>query len=284
VQELAAPSEYLPAGHKAAVADVDPAGQAYPAVQGPVQDDAVRPPMFPYLPAVHCPLQDAVVVADDDPYSPAAQSVQVPAPAREYWPAAHVTAVAEVDPTGHAYPAVHCPLHDDVGRPWADPKEPAGHWMHDAAPARAYVPAAQMEAVALEEPAGQEYPALQLPEQAEDVMAAVEPNRPAAQSVQVPDEAELHWPAAHVTAVAEVDPAGQANPAVQGPVQEDTLRPVELPKRPAGHWAVQVLLVMADAAPYVPAGHGVQDPAPAKEYWPAGHRAAVGDVDPAAQA
>ena len=34
-------------------------------------------------------------------------------PALLYVPAGHSTAVGDVDPAGHAYPAVHDPLHDD---------------------------------------------------------------------------------------------------------------------------------------------------------------------------
>jgi hypothetical protein len=41
---------------------------------------------------------------------------------------------------------------------------------------------------------------------------------------------------------------------------------------------------MPAVAPYRPAGHGVQVPAPLKLYWPAGHKTAVALVLPAGQA
>ncbi len=44
---------YCPVGHKDAVALVLPATQAYPAVQLPLHDDDVSPPVAPYLPAGH---------------------------------------------------------------------------------------------------------------------------------------------------------------------------------------------------------------------------------------
>jgi hypothetical protein len=65
----------------------------------------------------------------------------------------------------------------------------------------------------------------------------VEPNVPAGQLVQTPEPAVAYVPAAHWVVVAEVDPAGQAYPAVHAPV----------------HW-----LVVAPAAPYRP---GSQAPA-----------------------
>jgi hypothetical protein len=40
-----------------------------------------------------------------------------------------------VDPAGHAYPAVHTPLHAGEDMLTALPKVPAGHSVQDAAPA-----------------------------------------------------------------------------------------------------------------------------------------------------
>jgi hypothetical protein len=55
------------------------------------------------------------------------------------------------------------------------------------------------------------------------------------------------------------------------------------PYLPAGQGPVQAFEVRAVVAPYLPDGHGVQTDAPTPEYWPAGHAAAVADVDPGAQ-
>ena len=66
---------------EAGVEVTDPTGQAYPAVQ--------------------FPLQPAVDSAGTSPYSPAAQSMQVHAPAREYFPGAHAVWVADTDAAGH---------------------------------------------------------------------------------------------------------------------------------------------------------------------------------------
>ena len=45
------PVLYCPAAQMDAVADEDPAGQAYPALQDPVQPEVVRPVVDPYFPA-----------------------------------------------------------------------------------------------------------------------------------------------------------------------------------------------------------------------------------------
>jgi hypothetical protein len=99
---------YWPAGHVTAVALVDPAGHAHPALQ--------------------LPEHPADAIAAVMPYSPALQLVQLPAPVRLYWPAGHVTAVALVDPSGHAYPAVHDPLQEGL---LDAPNRPEPHNMHN---------------------------------------------------------------------------------------------------------------------------------------------------------
>ena len=58
------------------MADVEPAAQAYPAVQAPVQVDTVRPVVEPYLPAAHGPVQVATLSPVVDPYLPAGHAVQ----------------------------------------------------------------------------------------------------------------------------------------------------------------------------------------------------------------
>jgi hypothetical protein len=193
---------------------------------------------------------------------PAGHSVQTAAPAREYCPATHWVAVADVDPTGQEYPAVHAPLHvDDVrpaddpydpaahgpvqpdaATPTEDPKRPAGHAVHAAlavlllnvpmghcvqadAPAKLNEPAGQADTVGEVDPAGQVYPAVHWPEQAPDGRPVAAPKVPAGHSVQAPAPAREYCPATHWVAVAEVDPAGQAYPAVHAPLHVDDVRP-----------------------------------------------------------
>ena len=106
---------YVPSGHSIAVAFVDPATHAYPALQLPLHDAFARPLAAPYRPAL--------------------QPVHAPAPAKLYVPGPHRVAVPFVDPAGHAYPALQLPLHAAVGRPAAAPKVPAGHApLHNALP------------------------------------------------------------------------------------------------------------------------------------------------------
>jgi hypothetical protein len=127
------------------VALVDPAGHAYPAVQLPLQV-AVRRPVEAGLYQV-----------------PAGQKEHDPDPARLYRPTGQTDAVAFLDPAGHAYPAMQLPLQAAVLAPEATPNLPAGHSLHDHAPATLYCPAVHMDAVAFLDPEGHAYPAVQLP-------------------------------------------------------------------------------------------------------------------------
>jgi hypothetical protein len=79
----------------------------------------------------------------------------------------------------------------------------------------------------------------------EAVRPWVAPYSPAAHWVQNPAPAREYCPVMHWAAVGEVDPAPQAYPAVQFPEQAAVARPLELPN--------------------FPAGHAVQDDAPARE-------------------
>jgi hypothetical protein len=45
---------------------------------------------------------------------------------RLYFPDGHSTDVADADPAGHAYPAVHTPVHVFTVRPAVEPNRPAG--------------------------------------------------------------------------------------------------------------------------------------------------------------
>jgi hypothetical protein len=114
-----------------------------------------KPDVLPYLPPGQGAVQLAVGSADVAPYRPAVQSVQVAAPAREYLPAGHITAVALTDATGHTYPALQLPVHPVVARPDVDPYRPAAQSTHTLAPVREYLPAGQIAAVALVDPATQ---------------------------------------------------------------------------------------------------------------------------------
>ena len=92
----------------------------------------------------------------------------------------------------------------------------------------------------------------------------VSPYRPALQLLQAPAPVKLYCPTGQAAGVEEVDPATHTYPAVQFPLHDALGRPV--------------------VAPYVPDGHDVHTPAPAKLYWPATQTAADDDTLPAAQA
>jgi hypothetical protein len=87
--------------------------------------------------------------------------------------------------------------------------------------------------VALVDPAGHAYPAVQFPEHPADANPVTLPYSPALQLVQLPAPVRLYWPAGHVTAVALVDPAGHVYPAAQFPEHPADANPVTLPYSPA---------------------------------------------------
>jgi hypothetical protein len=157
------------------VADVLPAGQAYPAVQDPVQAGVVSPDDAPNLPVGHAAVHDAFESPAVEPYSPWLQLVHADAAAREYWPAGHTAAVADVEPAGQTYPAVQGPLQAAEPNAAVAPYRPAAHWVQEPAPAREYWPAAHGVAVADVDPAGQAYPAVHGPEQVAAVSPAASP-------------------------------------------------------------------------------------------------------------
>ena len=128
---------------------MDPGGQTKPSAHGPLHAGVLRPTLSPYVPP--------------------GQLVHVPAPAKLYCPMGHNCTVGEVDPMGHAYPAVQWPVHvGDVSpgsepkrpgrhgavhvacvRPGREPYWPAGHPVHVPAPPREYEPAGHTTSVAL---------------------------------------------------------------------------------------------------------------------------------------
>ncbi len=73
---------YRPAGHTAAVALVDPATHAYPALQLASHNAEVKPPTDPYRPEPQSPLQLALGMATVAPYRPALQLVHTDAPVK----------------------------------------------------------------------------------------------------------------------------------------------------------------------------------------------------------
>ena len=119
-------TENVPAGHTIAVELVEPPGHAYPAVQLPLHVDTVTPVVAPNSPGAHNPLHVAEVRPDVDPNTPAGHGVHSADPVPAKVPAGHSVTVALVDPGGHAYPAVHDPLHDAVVRPTVAPYVPPG--------------------------------------------------------------------------------------------------------------------------------------------------------------
>ena len=85
-----------------------------------------------------------------------------------------------------------------------------------------------------------------------------------AQPVHDPAPPALYVPLPHLTAVALVEPAGQAYPGA--------------------HTPLQLLLDSPVAAPYTPAGHDMHTLAPGTSlYCPTGHGFAVAFVDPVGQ-
>ena len=124
---------YVPDPHTLTAGDVDPAGHQYPAVQLPEQLGDDRPVVAPKVPAGQGAVQAAIVSPVLAPYTPAGQGEHTPAPAREYCPAGHSTAVALVLPGGQACPAEHWPEHAAVVKALAAPKTPAGQGVHTAA-------------------------------------------------------------------------------------------------------------------------------------------------------
>jgi hypothetical protein len=89
------------------------------------------------------------------PYKPAAHKLHTAEPPTLYWPAAHLTAVAFVEPVGQKYPALQFPLHALVVSPETLPYKPAAHKLHDDQPLKLYWPAAHRTAVEFVEPSGQ---------------------------------------------------------------------------------------------------------------------------------
>ena len=117
---------YFPAGHTAAVGDVDPAGHAYPALHGPLHDDDCSPLVLPYRPPLHGPLHVTLFRPPELPYVPAGHARQ-PEPFTKYDPAEHVDGFGVVDPGLHTNPDAHGPLQLAIVSPTLEPYRPAAH-------------------------------------------------------------------------------------------------------------------------------------------------------------
>ena len=95
-----------------------------------MHDGSVKPVVAPYCPPSHGPEHCAVDAPATLPYKPVGHPVHDPAPLKLYVPTAHITAVAVVDPSAHAYPAEHSPEHDESVKPVLFPNMPAAHGTH----------------------------------------------------------------------------------------------------------------------------------------------------------
>jgi hypothetical protein len=82
--------------------------------------------VLPYLPALHGAVHATVTMPGVAPYNPEAHGVHAPDPATLCLPAAHISAEAFVEPSGHAYPALQLPEQADEVRAGAAPNSPAG--------------------------------------------------------------------------------------------------------------------------------------------------------------
>ncbi len=132
-QSAAAARLYRPGGHCTAVRVTEPAGHAYPASHGPLQEGDVAADRAPYRPPVHGPLQLGVPRAEALPNRPGAQALQTPAPGREYAPAGQAAAVALVEPAGHTNPALQAEVQALV-RAVSLLHVPSAQLVHAAAP------------------------------------------------------------------------------------------------------------------------------------------------------
>jgi hypothetical protein len=291
---------YVPGAQSTAVASVEPAGQAYPALQFPTQVADTTPDTLPNRPAGQGPEHADVVNPELLPYTPGSQGVHTPAPDKLKVPAGQMVAVGDVDPAGHAYPAVQTPLqlpevtpdtapnspagqgavHALVFRPWVDPKEPALQFVQALTPPKLKVPTPQITAVSTTEPTGHANPAAHGPLQPAVVKPDVEPNVPPGQAVQTPAPPKLYVPGKHNVAVGDVLPAAQAYPAVHGPAHDEEVRADTSPYLPAGQGPEHASVASAVALPYRPAAQATHADQPLKLYVPCPHANDVALTDP----
>lgn len=142
-----------PGPHNTAVALVEPAGHAYPAVHSPEQAAEVSPGVAPYTPPGHSPEHDALYSPGLAPYDPTEQLLQL-TPVL-YVPTGHEDELALMLPAGHTNPTVHWPEQFAFVSPVAAPYKPVGQSVHAPAPPVLYRPSGHTWAVAVELPSGQ---------------------------------------------------------------------------------------------------------------------------------
>ena len=108
-------------------------------------------------------------------------------------------------PDGQAYPAKHGPVHKGLVSPCVEPYRPRSH-----GPLHAAV-----------------------------VVPAEDPNKPTAHATHAPAPPTLYQPGGHSTAVALVEPDGQAKPGEQPPLHPEVLSPGTAPNSPAAQGPLQ---------------------------------------------
>ena len=204
-------------------------------------------------------MQRGDVTPGTEPYRPALQGVHTPAPLVLYVPAGHGTAVELLEPAGQTKPAAQGPSHWSEIAPALAPNRPGAQGpaqtptavpvvlayrpgaqaVHTDAPATLNLPTGHTVAVLVVDPGPHAYPGLQAPEQAVAVRPGLDPKEPPGQGLHAAAPPRENCPAAHSTAVALTEPAGQAYPGLQPPSQEDATAPGTLPYRPPSHSPVQ---------------------------------------------
>jgi hypothetical protein len=137
--------------------------------------------------------------------------------------------------------------------------------------------------VALVEPRGQLYPAVQAPLHDESGSPGIDPYTPAGQREHDEAPAVLYVPCRQMDAVEIVDPAAQLYPGVHSPEQLTDCSPEVSPYNPAGHSAVHRELFMPGDSPYCPDEQLLHEGAPPKLYVPGRHSSTKGVVAPAGQ-
>jgi hypothetical protein len=173
VQEPASARLYWPGPHRTDVLFVEPAGQEYPALQGPVHVLTEEPPV-PKRPASHGPgatnhihtNEHARMHTKNDPYVGWGGGGSPNFPHTQH-------------PHTHTHTHKHPPEHELLDSPAILPKRPGSQAEHVTAPTPLHCPAGHWVTAEVVDPAGQVNPALQSPEHSAEVRPVVEPNLPA---------------------------------------------------------------------------------------------------------
>ena len=126
-------------------------------------------------------------------------------------PGGHATAVAFVEPAGHQKPGAHAPEQFAVLSPAAAANVPGGQLDGSVEAVLQYVPSGHT------------------PLQLAVARLAEAPKTPGGQSVGAPLPCAQYAPGGHATAVAELEPRGQYQPAAHGPLHSGVPRPLVAP-------------------------------------------------------